>query len=283
VAKSNLITGSITIPSWDQYSPFTAGGTSGSNQIYSIDNPNVLYPGLGITGGIISPGTTIVSVDYANSTAVISQNLTGTSPSNSMQVVFADGQFYIPTSTFFNINSIYYTSDIVPGFQIVNQASDFNSGIPLSGVFNLFRITKVVSRSSSSEMSFYVEFDEEAPYIDTLHSPTNGITNAITQQTTYRSYGWSVPEGIGYSFPPGSTEAQTNFAVQNNSDFVTVISGPTGPGIIFAPPACTKFGFTSGIEESLNIPFPIPVGPYNGIPIPYFKIDSFSPHACAIS
>jgi hypothetical protein len=195
VARPNLITGKITIPAFQQNTNTnpTADLSSGSPNISNITDVDLLYAGLEITNANLPAITTVVSVDYNANTAVLSQNATGNATGGALVIQFPDGFYYCPESTFVDINGFFFNTDITEGFQIVNNATDINSGIPLTGVFNLWRITHVSDRNiDGTTMGFYVAFDEEAPYSAFNRIPSNAIANAITQQTELRSYGWNV-------------------------------------------------------------------------------------------
>jgi len=231
VARPNLITGQVTIPAFQQYISVnpTANISSGSPNINGITNSNLLYVGLEISNANFPAGTTVLSVDYGANTAVLSNNSTGTATGTTLTVVFPDGFYYCPGSTYIDINGQYNNSDIQEEFQIVNVASDVVSGIILTGVFNLWKITHVTYRSSDiTTLSFYVQFDEKASYSSFNRFPTDAVGNAITQQTTYRSYGWNIAENLGYTFQEGSSVARGNLDAQNISDYVPVIIGQTG-------------------------------------------------------
>ena len=231
MARPNLITGQVTIPAFQQYISVnpTANISSGSPNINGITNSNLLYVGLEISNANFPAGTTVLSVDYGANTAVLSNNSTGTATGTTLTVVFPDGFYYCPGSTYIDINGQYNNSDIQEEFQIVNVASDVVSGIILTGVFNLWKITHVTYRSSDiTTLSFYVQFDEKASYSSFNRFPTDAVGNAITQQTTYRSYGWNIAENLGYTFQEGSSVARGNLDAQNISDYVPVIIGQTG-------------------------------------------------------
>ena len=167
MARTNLITGQITIPAFQQYIAVnpTANVSSGSPNISNITSTKLLYPGLGITNANFPSGTTVVSVDYGANTAVLSNNATGSATGTTLTIVFTDGFYYCPGSTYVEVNGSYYNSDITEGFQIVNLATDVNSGSPLVGVFNHWRITYISNVSvDGTTLSFYVTFDEEGPY-----------------------------------------------------------------------------------------------------------------------
>ena len=231
MARPNLITGQVTIPAFQQYISVnpTANISSGSPNINGITNSNLLYVGLEISNANFPAGTTVLSVNYGANTAVLSNNSTGTATGTTLTVVFPDGFYYCPGSTYIDINGQYNNSDIQEEFQIVNVASDVVSGIILTGVFNLWKITHVTYRSSDiTTLSFYVQFDEKASYSSFNRFPTDAVGNAITQQTTYRSYGWNIAENLGYTFQEGSSVARGNLDAQNISDYVPVIIGQTG-------------------------------------------------------
>jgi len=231
VARPNLITGQVTIPAFQQYISVnpTANISSGSPNINGITNSNLLYFGLEISNANFPAGTTVLSVNYGANTAVLSNNSTGTATGTTLTVVFSDGFYYCPGSTYIDINGQYNNSDIQEEFQILNVASDAVSGIILTGVFNLWKITHVTYRSSDiTTLSFYVQFDEKASYSSFNRFPTDAVGNAITQQTSYRSYGWNIAENLGYTFQEGSSVARGNLDAQNISDYVPVIIGQTG-------------------------------------------------------
>jgi hypothetical protein len=231
VARPNLITGKITIPAFQQYTNTnpTADLTSGSPNISNITDVDLLYAGLEITNANLPASTTVVSVDYNANTAVLSQNATGNDTGGALVIQFPDGFYYCPGSTFFDINGVFFNTDVTEGFQIVNQATDANTFIQLTGVFNLWRIVHVSDRNGDGvTMDFYVQFDEEAPYSDFNRVPTDAIANAITQQTELRSYGWNVSSQVYGDLQAGSEVAQGNLDVQNISDYVPIIlSGST--------------------------------------------------------
>ena len=231
MARPNLITGQVTIPAFQQYISVnpTANISSGSPNINGITNSNLLYVGLEISNANFPAGTTVLSVNYGANTAVLSNNSTGTATGTTLTVVFPDGFYYCPGSTYIDINGQYNNSDIQEEFQILNVASDAVSGIILTGVFNLWKITHVTYRSSDiTTLSFYVQFDEKASYSSFNRFPTDAVGNAITQQTSYRSYGWNIAENLGYTFQEGSSVARGNLDAQNISDYVPVIIGQTG-------------------------------------------------------
>jgi hypothetical protein len=231
VARPNLITGKITIPAFQQNTNTnpTADLSSGSPNISNITDVNLLYPGLEITNVNLPSGTTIVSVDDIAQTAVLSQNAIGTSIGGTLVIQFPDGFYYCPGSTFIDINGFFFNTDITEGFQIVNNAIDANSGVPLNGVFNLWKISYVSDRSIDGiTMDFYVVFDEEAPYADFDRIPSNAIANAITQQTELRLYGWNVSSQIYPDLQAGSELAQGNLDAQTISDYVPIIIDPFG-------------------------------------------------------
>ena len=129
MARPNLITGQITIPSFQQSvgtNP-TANLTSGSPNITNITNDNLLYPGLEISNANFPGGTTVVSVNYGANTAVLSNNATGTATGTTLTIVFADGQYFCAGANFLDVNGQYSNNDIEVGFQIVNQATDASS------------------------------------------------------------------------------------------------------------------------------------------------------------
>ena len=229
MSKPNLITGSIYTPSWDQYADFTANISNGSPTITSVSNINLLYPGLTISNANFTAGTYVVSVNYGANSALLSSNSAATLTGDLINIVFQDGQYYIASANFYNINGSYSNSDVIPGFQIINQATDPNIGGAIPGVFNLFKISHVVSRDGGGNlMDIFVVFDEEAPYIDSGHIPTGYSYNPITQETPNRKYGWTVSTALGYTFPAGSEVAQQNLDAQNISDLIPIIIGQTG-------------------------------------------------------
>ena len=254
MARPNLITGQILIPTFDQsfaVNP-TANVSFGSSNINSISNGSLLYPGLEISNPNFPSGTTVVSINYGANTAVLSNNATGSATGTTLTVVFSDGFYYCSGATFQDVNGVYNNSNITEGFQIVNQATDSFTYNYLIGVFNLWRITHITNRSGDqTTLSFYVTFDEEAPYSSFGHIPTNGNYNAITQQTTFRSYGWNVSSDVYPNLAGGSDVAQSNLDAQNISDFVPIIYGPTGPGITGA----WSIGFTGSGISSISSSF----------------------------
>jgi hypothetical protein len=257
VAKSNLITGIVQITSFDQYLTgptgaavnCTANVSTGSPNISAITNGNFLYVGLEISNANFPGGTTVVSINYGANTAVLSNNATGTATGTTLTVVFPDGLYFCPSNIFSDINGSYNNTNITEGFQIINNALDANTFNPLNGVFNLWKISHVSYRNPNlQDLSFYVVFDEEAPYSDTGHTPQNGNSNAITEQTQYRKYGWNVSSQLYPSLQAGSDVAQGNLDAQNVSDFFPVIYGPTGPGITGA----WEIGFTGAGVSSVS-------------------------------
>ena len=229
MAKPNLITGKITIPAFQQYtnSNPTADLNSGSPNISNITDVTLLYPGLEITNSNLPSGTTVVSVNYGAQTAVLSNNATATSTGENLVIQFPDGLYYCPDSTFTDINGVFFNYDITVGFQIVNQATDANSFVPLSGVFNLWEISYISNvDGDGTTMDFYVVFDEEAPYSDFQRIPTDAVANAITQQTSLRSYGWNVSSQVYGDLAAGSEVAQSNLDAQNISDYTPIIVDP---------------------------------------------------------
>ena len=231
MARPNLITGQITIPSFQQSvgtNP-TANLTSGSPNITNITNDDLLYVGLKVTNANLPANTTVVSVNYGANTAVLSNPATGTATGTTLTIVFADGQYFCSGATFIDVNGQYSNTDIEVGFQIVNQATDAGSFIALSGVFNLWKISHITNVvGDGTTLSFYVTFDEEAPYSATNHVPTDAIQNAITEQTALRDFGWNVSSQVYPNLPAGSDIAQTNLDTQNITDFIPIIIDPAG-------------------------------------------------------
>jgi len=126
VARPNLITGQITVPAFQQYisTYSTADVSFGSASISNITDENLLYPGLEISNINFPVGTTIVSINYGANTAVLSNTATGTATGTTLAVVFPDGLYYCPGSTYLDVNGQYSNADIEVGFQIVNLATD---------------------------------------------------------------------------------------------------------------------------------------------------------------
>ena len=114
MARPNLVTGQVFIPSFNDYLSVnpTADLSSGSPNITNITDVDLLYPGLVISNALLPAGTTVLSVDYPGNSAVLSQNSSGGSAGTTLNVVFPSGFYHCPVSLFSDANGIYNNNDI---------------------------------------------------------------------------------------------------------------------------------------------------------------------------
>ena len=219
-----LITGTIFIPSWVTSGPSIIGDTTlNSNTITNVVDINSIVEGLIISGTDIPSGSVVTSVNIGSNSFEIDNLATGNNVGITINTITPDGVFYCENTQYSEVNGFTTAYDVSEGFQIVNNALDSSTFNPLSGIFNLFVITKVTNVSSSSTLSFFVKFDEDGLYSSLNRTPQDAVVNAISEQSEFKTYQWVVSPSIYPGLQPGSSEAQYNLDTSEITDYVPII------------------------------------------------------------
>ena len=197
--KATLFVGSVS----DTVSTTLGSVETGSAVIYVSDATSIV-PGLVVSGAGFSEGTEVISVSGQEIT--VSDTYSDTANSNMYIFRCPEDTWFVTRSSFYDVNGRWHSGDISDGWLTYGPGTDPNSGIPLKGVFNRYKVVRVLSTATDA-IELFIKYDGKE---DSDGIPTPGTWWPISEPSEFSSLGAYVSTETYNQLTAGSVEGQLN-------------------------------------------------------------------------